>query len=143
MGVEHINSEQTFSRFIREHSVVIVDFFATWCGPCKMIAPYFEELASQHPTIKFVKVDVDQGQGIAQKYSVRSMPTFILFKNGNEVDRFSGANRQKLLSFCQQSGSTGGRTMSQPKGNLSAQWTIISFIAIFVGVFIMSKLFKN
>jgi len=79
--------------------VVIVDFFATWCGPCKMIAPKLEELAvEQSASLVVLKVDVDECQELAEEYSISSMPTFIFIKNGKKVDEFSGANLEKLKS---------------------------------------------
>jgi thioredoxin 1 len=77
--------------------LVVVDFTATWCGPCKMIAPFFEEMANEFSdTCIFLKVDVDEGTEIAQAYNVMSMPTFIFIKNGKIVERFSGASVEKL-----------------------------------------------
>jgi len=79
--------------------VVIVDFFATWCWPCKMIAPKLEELAvEQSASLVVLKVDVDECQELAEEYSISSMPTFIFIKNGKKVDEFSGANLEKLKS---------------------------------------------
>lgn len=65
--------------------LVIVDFFATWCGPCKMLAPMLEQLLEINPDLKLVKVDVDQFQPIAVKYGVYAMPTLMFFKNGEKV----------------------------------------------------------
>jgi len=70
--------------------IVFVDFFATWCGPCKMTAPIIEQLANEHKDIKFVKVDVDQNGELASEYSIFSIPTFIIFKEGKSVSQFSG-----------------------------------------------------
>lgn len=65
--------------------VVVVDFFANWCGPCKMLAPIFEELSGEMKEVKFVKVDVDQSPDIAMTYKVASIPTVIIFKDGEKV----------------------------------------------------------
>ncbi len=70
--------------------LVVVDFFATWCGPCKMISPILEKFASEHPEVKVIKVDVDDFTNIAREYGVSSIPTLILFKNGELVDRKVG-----------------------------------------------------
>ena len=70
--------------------LVVVDFFATWCGPCKMISPILEKVASEHPEVKVIKVDVDDFTNIAREYGVSSIPTLILFKNGELVDRKVG-----------------------------------------------------
>lgn len=66
-------------------ALVVIDFFATWCGPCKIIAPQFEELSKQHSSIIFLKVDVDENDEIAATYEVSSMPTFIFIKKGEVV----------------------------------------------------------
>ncbi|XP_063994117.1 thioredoxin-2-like isoform X2 [Diachasmimorpha longicaudata] len=76
--------------------LVIIDFFATWCGPCKVIAPQFEELSKEHPDIVFLKVDVDDNEDIATEYEISSMPTFIFIKNNTVVHQFSGASLQKI-----------------------------------------------
>lgn len=73
--------------------LVVVDFFATWCGPCKMIAPMIDKFAEQYAEqVTFLKVDVDQVPDLAQKYGVSAMPTLVFFKNGNELTRVVGAN---------------------------------------------------
>lgn len=76
--------------------LVVIDFYATWCGPCKMIAPKIEELASEFSDVVFLKVDVDESEDIAMKYNIASMPTFIFIKSSETVHQFSGANYDKL-----------------------------------------------
>ncbi|RDY27213.1 thioredoxin [Romboutsia weinsteinii] len=71
--------------------VVIVDFFATWCGPCKMLAPVFEDLSSEmEGQSKFFKVDIDQSLDLAREYQVTTVPTMIIFKDGEKVDSLVG-----------------------------------------------------
>ena len=65
--------------------LVVIDFFATWCGPCKMIAPKIEEWASEMDNVVFVKIDVDENEEAAQEYNISAMPTFILIKNKEKV----------------------------------------------------------
>eukprot|EP01107_Rhizomastix_libera_P004117 TRINITY_DN17139_c0_g1_i1.p1 TRINITY_DN17139_c0_g1~~TRINITY_DN17139_c0_g1_i1.p1 ORF type:complete len:224 (+),score=81.21 TRINITY_DN17139_c0_g1_i1:24-695(+) len=78
---------------------VVVDFFASWCGPCQGIAPYVKQLETQYEQQAiFLKINVDSQQDIAASCGISSMPTFVFFKNGSEVKRFSGANRDLLLS---------------------------------------------
>ncbi|AET40213.1 Dfm1p Ecym_5464 [Eremothecium cymbalariae DBVPG len=90
--VELIRSASQFSSSISPNRLVIVDFFATWCGPCKMLAPILEQYASQHPNVDFYKLDVDHLSTIASTYSVTSMPTVIVFKKGTELARIVGVN---------------------------------------------------
>jgi thioredoxin 1 len=95
--VELILNKDSFDKFIKSGNVV-VDFFAEWCGPCKMIAPQFEELSTKYLNIRFCKVDVDTCSDIAGSCGVQAMPTFILFKDGVECGRIIGANIEKIKS---------------------------------------------
>ena len=70
---------------------VVVDFWAGWCGPCKMMAPHFAQVARQMPRVRFVKLDTEASPRAAQQYAIRSIPTLILFHNGREIQRQSGA----------------------------------------------------
>lgn len=99
-GVVHaVHSKAEFDSALksaRSSQLVVVDFFATWCGPCKQIAPKFEEMAAAMPHVKFVKVDVDQCKEVSQAYKVSSMPTFKMLKGGKEVGTMSGADENAL-----------------------------------------------
>ena len=77
---------------------VVVDFWAAWCGPCRMLGPVFEELGGEMEKVKFAKVDITQNEEIAQKFNVMSIPTIILFRDGKEVDRMMGAVPKDALS---------------------------------------------
>ncbi|GES65061.1 thioredoxin [Aspergillus terreus] len=76
---------------------VVVDFFATWCGPCKQIAPHVGKLSETYPNVRFIQVDVDKVRSVAQEMQVRAMPTFVLFKDGQQWEkRVVGGNLKEL-----------------------------------------------
>ena len=77
---------------IPQEGCVVIDFFATWCGPCKNIAPKFVELAKVYPNITFLKVDVDESAELAEKYEVRAMPTFVFLRDGVQIHKIEGAD---------------------------------------------------
>lgn len=72
------------------NNVVVVDFFATWCGPCKMLAPVFDTLSEELTDADFVKVDIDQSLELAQKFGITTVPTMMIFKDGKVVDTLVG-----------------------------------------------------
>ena len=84
-----IANDNNFNEVVNEE-FVLVDFFATWCGPCKMLAPVFEELSGEMEEVNFFKVDVDQALDIARKYAITTVPTMIIFKDGEVVDKMIG-----------------------------------------------------
>lgn len=91
-----IISEEDFITTVSNNKMVVVNFTASWCGPCKAIAPLFEELASTNPDMVFIKVDVDKFGSVAAQCKVSSMPTFQFYKDKSGTIQFSGANRDKL-----------------------------------------------
>ena len=81
--------------------LVVVDFTATWCGPCQRIAPLFQQLADENQNVTFVKVDVDENEETAAAYGISAMPTFIFIKNNQKLETMQGANVDMLKSLVQ------------------------------------------
>ncbi|KAG6585569.1 thioredoxin H-type-like [Cucurbita moschata] len=77
--------------------LIVVDFTASWCGPCRTIAPYFSELAKNHPGVVFLKVDVDELNTVATEWEINAMPTFVFMKRGETVHKIVGADKSALL----------------------------------------------
>ncbi|KAI9776524.1 MAG: Cytoplasmic thioredoxin isoenzyme 2 [Peltula sp. TS41687] len=94
MGVHNIQSLQEFKEKVIDETqaLVVVDCFATWCGPCKVIAPTIVTFSEQHPQAKFYKIDVDEVSDVAKELGVTAMPTFYFFKNGTQIEKVIGAN---------------------------------------------------
>lgn len=92
-----IKNENEFQSFIN-NEYVLIDFYATWCGPCKMLSPIIESIASSRDNIKVAKVNVDELNDIARNYAVMSIPTLILFKNGQMIDKKIGFVPEVLLN---------------------------------------------
>ena len=85
-------TDTSFNKFISHSGLpVVVDFWAAWCGPCKMMAPHFSEAAKQMPRARFAKVDTEAATLTSARFSIRSIPTLVLFKGGQEIARQSGA----------------------------------------------------
>lgn len=92
-------TEENFEISVKS-GVTLVDFYAEWCGPCRMLSPILEELAKEETNVRFAKVDVDSAQKLATNYQVTSVPTLVLYKDGKEVDRILGLrDKEALKSF--------------------------------------------
>jgi thioredoxin 1 len=108
MAIQNVEENAELSQIISKSAdkVVVVDFFATWCGPCMRIAPKLEEMSKSEQykdKVVFLKVDVDGASEISEKYKIQAMPTFLLFKNGERVDEMMGANEVKLKAIINKS----------------------------------------
>ena len=104
-GEENMNiikvSDENFEQEVLNSNIpVLVDFYADWCGPCKMLSPIVDEVAKENDDIKVVKVNVDESQNTAIKYQVMSIPTLVVIKNGNEVNRSVGLiDKEEILNL--------------------------------------------
>ena len=95
-----VTSENFESEVLNSEKPVLVDFWASWCGPCRMLSPIVDEIAEEVQSIKIGKVNVDEQQDLAGKFGVMSIPTLILFKNGQPVNKSVGAkSKAALLDF--------------------------------------------
>ena len=91
-------TDSTFDEEVKTADApVIVDFWAEWCGPCKMIAPILEEIAAEHPGVRVAKLNVDDSPDVARRYDVMSIPTLIVFKDGQPAKRLVGAKPKGAL----------------------------------------------
>jgi len=80
----HVTDKTEFEAILNSNEFVIVDFWATWCGPCRMLGSVIEEYSAENPEIAIIKVDVDAARDLAASYDVQSLPTVVIFKNGQE-----------------------------------------------------------
>ncbi|SFZ92296.1 thioredoxin 1 [Flaviramulus basaltis] len=96
--------KSSFDNILDTNKIILVDFFAGWCGPCKLLAPILKEVKKDlTDSIKIIKIDVDKNQTLAAKYQVRGVPTMILFKNGNQIWRQSGVlQKNDIISIVKQ-----------------------------------------
>ena len=104
MAVRHIDFEEYKNEILKSDKLVLIDFFATWCGPCKMLSPVIEQIAEEHTEIEVVKVDVDKVPELAVSYNVVSIPTLVFLKDGNLVKQSVGFSSkdeiEKMIEEC-------------------------------------------
>ncbi len=100
MNIMKVSDENFEQEVLNSNIPVLVDFYADWCGPCKMLSPIVDEVAKENDDIKVVKVNVDESQNTAIKYQVMSIPTLVVIKNGNEVNRSVGLiDKEEVLNL--------------------------------------------
>ena len=90
MEILKINDDNFEKEVLESEKTVLIDFFADWCGPCKMLSPIIEQFAKENEEVKVVKINVDELPDLAVKYGVMSIPTLVVIKNGEEVNRSVG-----------------------------------------------------
>ncbi len=98
MSVKEITAADFDDEVLAAKETVLVDFFATWCGPCKMMAPVIAEIADENQNAKVVKIDVDEAEDIAARYGIMSIPTMIIFKNGEPAKTFVGLTEKDKIT---------------------------------------------
>lgn len=97
MEILSVSSENFESEVLKSEKPVLIDFYADWCGPCKMVSPIVEQIAKEHEDVKVVKVNIDDNQDLAVKYGVTAIPTLIVIKNGEEINRTVGVASQSEI----------------------------------------------
>ncbi len=100
MSVIKINNENFESEVLNSEKPVLLDFWASWCGPCRALSPVIDEIAAERSDIKVVKAEVDENRELARKFRVMSVPTLLVIKNGETVSRSLGVqSKEKILSM--------------------------------------------
>lgn len=98
MGILHVNKDNFKEHVLKSKGVVLVDFYADWCGPCRTMTPIIEELASEFSEVKFIKINVDENPDLSSQYEIFSIPTILIFKDGEIVNQFIGATNKETLA---------------------------------------------
>jgi thioredoxin 1 len=90
-------TDSNFDRFVKENENVVIDCWAAWCAPCRMLSPIIEQLSEEKTNIAFAKLDVDQNRMVTMRYGIMSIPTLLYFKNGKLVDKTLGALPRQMV----------------------------------------------
>ena len=100
MGIIELTEETFDAEVLQDKKFVIVDFWASWCTPCRMLAPILEEIADEYPNIKVCKLNVDDAPNIAERYGIMSLPALLFFDSGEIINEAIGlGSRERVLSF--------------------------------------------
>ena len=100
MKVLHVNNDNFHKEVLNSEKPVLLDFFASWCGPCRMVGPILDEIAEEREDIKVCKVDIDEQPELASRYRIMTIPTLMVLKNGNIVDQSIGARpKHQILAM--------------------------------------------
>lgn len=100
MNIVKVNENNFEKEVLNSNKTVLLDFFAVWCGPCKMIAPVLEEIANENDDVKICKIDVDEAMSLAQSFGVSSIPTLVVIKNGSVTDQAVGLRgKEEILKM--------------------------------------------
>lgn len=103
MDVLKISTDNFKKEVLEESKTVVIDFYADWCGPCKMLSPVVEAVANEKENTKFVKINVDEAQELAMQYNIMSIPTLVVIKDGKEVNRTVGfIDKSELLKLIEE-----------------------------------------
>ncbi|MBR3844736.1 MAG: thioredoxin [Clostridia bacterium] len=101
MSIIH-GTKENFEEILNTEKTVLLDFFATWCGPCRMVGPILEEIAGEYPQYEIVKIDVDEQPELASRFGVMSIPTMVVMKNGEILSQSAGARpKAQILAMLQ------------------------------------------
>jgi thioredoxin 1 len=95
--IKHVTDTDFQAEVLESEQPVLVDFWAPWCGPCRVVAPVLEEIAGERPDLRIVKLNIDENQQTAANFQILAIPTMVLFRNGAEAKRIQGAMPKKRL----------------------------------------------
>lgn len=131
MTVLSVESLEDYEKYLTEaktDQVVLIDFYATWCPPCRAIAPYLDELSNEHVDILFLKVDVDKVKDVAKKEAINCMPTFVCYVNQTQTAKLEGADKQRIKDVIDNNGIA---TLAPPSNRNYTQIVMWVFLAIY------------